>query len=68
MAPGPIWTPLIPSTFPEDKVASFGQQVPMQRVGQPAEIAPCYVFLASDDSSYMSGQILHPNGGNIING
>ena len=68
VAPGPIWTPLIPSTFPEDKVASFGQQVPMQRVGQPAEIAPCYVFLASDDSSYMSGQILHPNGGNVING
>lgn len=68
VAPGPIWTPLIPSTFPEDKVASFGKQVPMQRAGQPEEIAPCYVFLASDDSSYMSGQILHPNGGKVVNG
>ncbi|ELR98244.1 SDR family oxidoreductase [Gloeocapsa sp. PCC 73106] len=68
VAPGPIWTPLIPSTFSEEKVANFGKQVPMQRVGQPEEVAPCYVFLASDDSSYMSGQILHPNGGNVVNG
>ncbi|WP_017715928.1 SDR family oxidoreductase [Kamptonema formosum] len=68
VAPGPIWTPLIPSTFPADKVESFGQQVPMGRAGQPEEIAPCYVFLASDDSSYMSGQILHPNGGEVVNG
>lgn len=68
VAPGPIWTPLIPSTFPEDKVASFGAQVPIQRAGQPDEIAPSYVFLASDDSSYMSGQILHPNGGEVVNG
>lgn len=68
VAPGPIWTPLIPSTFPEDKVASFGKQVPMQRAGQPEEVAPCYVFLAADDSSYIAGQILHPNGGNVING
>lgn len=68
VAPGPIWTPLIPSTFPEDKVATFGQQVPMQRAGQPEEVAPSYVFLASDDSSYMTGQILHPNGGNVVNG
>ncbi len=68
VAPGPIWTPLIPSTFPEDKVANFGKQVPMQRAGQPEEVAPSYVFLACDDSSYMSGQILHPNGGNVING
>lgn len=68
VAPGPIWTPLIPSTFPEDKVASFGKQVPMGRAGQPEEVAPSYVFLASDDSSYMSGQILHPNGGNVVNG
>lgn len=68
VAPGPIWTPLIPSTFPEDKVESFGKQVPMQRAGQPEEIAPSYVFLASDDSSYMSGQILHPNGGKVVNG
>ncbi|MFB2835259.1 SDR family oxidoreductase [Floridanema evergladense] len=67
VAPGPIWTPLIPATFPEDKVATFGKQVPMQRPGQPEEIAPCYVFLASDDSSYMSGQILHPNGGEVVN-
>ncbi|MFB8787377.1 MAG: SDR family oxidoreductase [Potamolinea sp.] len=68
VAPGPIWTPLIPSTFPEDKVADFGKQVPMERAGQPEEVAPCYVFLASRDSSYMSGQILHPNGGTVVNG
>lgn len=68
VAPGPIWTPLIPSTFPEDKVKEFGKQVPMQRAGQPEEVALCYVFLASDDASYMSGQILHPNGGEVING
>lgn len=68
VAPGPIWTPLIPSTFPEDKVASFGKQVPMQRAGQPEEIAPSYVFLASDDSSYISGQVIHPNGGEVVNG
>ncbi|CAD5959726.1 General stress protein 39 [Planktothrix tepida] len=68
VAPGPIWTPLIPATFPEDKVATFGQQVPMQRVGQPAEVAPCYVFLASKDASYMTGQVLHPNGGEVVNG
>lgn len=68
VAPGPIWTPLIPSTFPKDKVESFGKQVPMSRAGQPEEIAPSYVFLASDDASYMSGQILHPNGGEVVNG
>lgn len=68
VAPGPIWTPLIPSTFPADKVESFGAQVPMQRPGQPSEIAPSYVFLASEDSSYMAGQILHPNGGEVVNG
>ncbi|UKO98064.1 SDR family oxidoreductase [Nostoc sp. UHCC 0870] len=68
VAPGPIWTPLIPSTFPADKVADFGKQVPMGRPGQPEEVAPSYVFLASDDSSYMSGQVLHPNGGEIVNG
>jgi NAD(P)-dependent dehydrogenase (short-subunit alcohol dehydrogenase family) len=67
VAPGPIWTPLIPSTFPEDKVKSFGAQVPMQRAGQPEEVAPSYVFLASEDSSYISGQILHPNGGEVVN-
>jgi NAD(P)-dependent dehydrogenase (short-subunit alcohol dehydrogenase family) len=68
VAPGPIWTPLIPATFSEDKVKSFGSQVPMQRAGQPEEVAPSYVFLASDDSSYMSGQILHPNGGEVVGG
>jgi NAD(P)-dependent dehydrogenase (short-subunit alcohol dehydrogenase family) len=67
VAPGPIWTPLITSTFTEEKVKSFGSQVPMQRAGQPEEVAPSYVFLASDDSSYMSGQILHPNGGEVVN-
>ena len=68
VAPGPIWTPLIPSTFPEEKVASFGGNVPMKRAGQPDEVATCYVFLASDDSSYIAGQILHPNGGVVVNG
>ncbi|WP_207420896.1 SDR family oxidoreductase [Desertivirga brevis] len=68
VAPGPIWTPLIPSTFPEDKVAQFGSEVPLKRPGQPEEVAPCYVFLASNDSSYMTGQVLHPNGGEIVNG
>lgn len=68
VAPGPIWTPLIPSTFPEEKVANFGKQVPMERAGQPEELAPSYVFLASDDASYMSGQVLHPNGGEVVNG
>lgn len=68
MAPGPIWTPLIPSTFDEEKVAHFGSNVSMERPGQPDDVAPCFVFLASDDSSYMSGQVLHPNGGEIVNG
>jgi NAD(P)-dependent dehydrogenase (short-subunit alcohol dehydrogenase family) len=68
VAPGPIWTPLIPSTFPGEKVETFGSDVPLQRAGQPEEVAPCYVFLASDDSSYMTGQILHPNGGSVVNG
>jgi NAD(P)-dependent dehydrogenase (short-subunit alcohol dehydrogenase family) len=68
VAPGPIWTPLIPSTFPEERVEKFGLQVPMQRAGQPEEVAPSYVFLASTDSSYMSGQVLHVNGGEIVNG
>ncbi len=67
VAPGPIWTPLIPSTFPEEKVESFGAQVPMQRAGQPEEVAPSFVFLASSDGSYFSGQILHPNGGEMVN-
>lgn len=68
VAPGPIWTPLIPASFEEEKVASFGQNVPMGRAGQPRELAASYVFLASDDSSYMTGQVLHPNGGEIIGG
>lgn len=68
VAPGPIWTPLIPSTFPPDKVATFGSDVPLQRAGQPEEVAPSYVFLASDDASYMTGQVLHPNGGTVVNG
>jgi NAD(P)-dependent dehydrogenase (short-subunit alcohol dehydrogenase family) len=68
VAPGPIWTPLIPATMPEDSVASFGKDVPMGRPGQPEEVAPCYLFLASGDSSYMAGQVLHPNGGNVVNG
>lgn len=68
VAPGPIWTPLIPSTFSSDNVARFGADTPMKRPGQPHEVAPSYVFLASDDSSYMTGQILHVNGGKIVNG
>ena len=68
VAPGPIWTPLIPSTFPPEKVANFGADTPMKRAGQPDEVATCYVFLASDDSSYIAGQILHPNGGEVVNG
>ena len=68
VAPGPIWTPLIPATFPREKVETFGSDVPLGRTGQPNEVAPCFVFLASDDSSYMTGQVLHPNGGEIVNG
>jgi NAD(P)-dependent dehydrogenase (short-subunit alcohol dehydrogenase family) len=67
VAPGPIWTPLIPSTFPPDKVESFGADTPMGRPGQPEEVAPAFVFLASDDASYVSGQVVHPNGGEIVN-
>jgi NAD(P)-dependent dehydrogenase (short-subunit alcohol dehydrogenase family) len=68
VAPGPIWTPLIPASFSAKHVAEFGFSVPMKRAGQPEEVAPSYVFLASDDSSYMTGQVLHPNGGEIVNG
>ncbi|WP_378954675.1 SDR family oxidoreductase [Pelosinus sp. sgz500959] len=68
VAPGPIWTPLIPASFSDQHVAQFGQNTPMGRAGQPAEVAPCYVFLASQDSSYISGQTLHVNGGTIVNG
>jgi len=68
VAPGPIWTPLIPSTFDKKKVETFGSDVPLGRPGQPEEVAPSYVFLASDDASYMTGQVLHPNGGSVVNG
>lgn len=68
VAPGPIWTPLIPSTFDEDKVKSFGADVPLGRPGQPEEVATSYVFLASQDASYITGQVLHPNGGSAVNG
>jgi NAD(P)-dependent dehydrogenase (short-subunit alcohol dehydrogenase family) len=66
VAPGPIWTPLIPASFEPDRVAEHGASAPMKRAGQPNEVAPCYVFLASEDASYMSGQVLHPNGGNVV--
>lgn len=68
VAPGPIWTPLIVGSFDEKKVATFGSDVPMKRAGEPAEVAPCYLFLASEDASYITGQVLHPNGGEIVNG
>ena len=68
VAPGPIWTPLIASSFDGKRVAKHGSDVPMERAGEPAEVAPSYLFLASDDSSYLTGQFLHPNGGEIING
>lgn len=68
VAPGPIWTPLIPASFDAKSVGQFGQKVPLGRPGQPDEVAPCFVFLASDDASYITGQMFHPNGGEIING
>jgi len=67
VAPGPVWTPLIVSTMPEESIAELGS-TPMGRPGQPSEIATSYVFLASQDSSFMSGQVLHPNGGTVVNG
>ncbi|MBL7706660.1 MAG: SDR family oxidoreductase [Taibaiella sp.] len=66
VAPGPIWTPLIPASFPKKEVAKFGKDTPMKRCGQPNEVAPCFTFLASDAASYITGQVLHPNGGEII--
>ncbi len=69
VAPGPIWTPLIPASYSAEEVRTFGtktSQVPMMRAGQPCEVSPCYVFLASEDASYMTGQVLHPNGGTIV--
>ncbi len=68
VAPGPIWTPLIPATFDADAVKEFGTSVPLGRAGEPSEIAPSYVFLASADASYMTGQVLHPNGGTPVGG
>lgn len=66
MAPGPIWTPLIPSSFSTEYVATFGLDVPMKRAGQPFELAPAYVYLASNDSRYVTGQVLHVNGGQMV--
>lgn len=68
VAPGPIWTPLIPASFPAQKVSVFGSDTPMGRTGQPEEVAPAYVFLASEDASYITGQVIHINGGEIVNG
>jgi NAD(P)-dependent dehydrogenase (short-subunit alcohol dehydrogenase family) len=68
VAPGPIWTPLIPASYPAEKTAQHGSGVPMERPGQPDEVAPSYIFLASADASYMTGQVLHPNGGTVVNG
>ncbi|XP_022140852.1 NADPH-dependent aldehyde reductase 1, chloroplastic-like [Momordica charantia] len=68
VAPGPIWTPLIPASFDEEETANFGSEVPMKRAGQPIEVAPSFVFLACNvDSSYITGQVLHPNGGTVVN-
>ena len=66
VAPGPIWTPLIVSSFSKEEVAKFGQDAPMKRAGQPVELAPAYVYLASNDSTYVTGQVLHVNGGTIV--
>jgi NAD(P)-dependent dehydrogenase (short-subunit alcohol dehydrogenase family) len=68
VAPGPIWTPLIPASFDPEKVESFGADTLLKRPGEPVEVAPSYLFLACGDSSYMTGQVLHPNGGRIVNG
>jgi NAD(P)-dependent dehydrogenase (short-subunit alcohol dehydrogenase family) len=69
VAPGPVWTPLIASSFSPKEVAQFGSDVPMKRAGQPVELAPAFLFLAcNEDSSYITGQVIHPNGGEIING
>jgi len=68
VAPGPVWTPLIVSTFSAKEIRKFGKHCPMKRAAQPEEISPAFVFLASSDSSFMSGQVIHPNGGEIING
>jgi NAD(P)-dependent dehydrogenase (short-subunit alcohol dehydrogenase family) len=68
VAPGPVWTPLVPASFDAKKVSTYGTDTPMKRPGQPVEIAPAYLFLASDDASYITGQFIHVNGGEIVNG
>lgn len=68
VAPGPIWTPLIPSSFDEQKISKFGSNNPMERAGQPVECSGAYVFLASDEASFITGQTIHINGGEIVNG
>ncbi|SDF69013.1 NAD(P)-dependent dehydrogenase, short-chain alcohol dehydrogenase family [Pedobacter terrae] len=68
VAPGPVWTPLIVSTFDEEKIKSFGSETAMERAGQPSELGPSYVFLASDDASFITGQVIHVNGGEVVNG
>jgi NAD(P)-dependent dehydrogenase (short-subunit alcohol dehydrogenase family) len=68
VAPGPIWTPLVVSTFDGEKVAKHGSDAPMKRAGEPFEVAPSYLFLASTDAAYITGQVIHPNGGEIVNG
>ena len=67
VAPGPVWTPLIPASFNAEKVGKFGKDIPMGRPAQPIEIAPCYVFLASHEGAFLTGQVLHPNGGTVVN-
>jgi len=67
VAPGPIWTPLIPASFEKEQVQKFGTDVPLGRAGHPNEVAGCFTFLASKEASYMTGQVLHPNGGTIVN-
>ncbi|MBS1501908.1 MAG: glucose 1-dehydrogenase [Bacteroidetes bacterium] len=68
VAPGPVWTPLIVSTFDEEKIKKFGGETAMKRAGQPSELGPAYVFLASDDASFITGQVIHVNGGEVVNG
>ncbi|PJJ84947.1 SDR family oxidoreductase [Mucilaginibacter auburnensis] len=68
VAPGPVWTPLIVSTFKKEDIEKFGTQTTMERAGQPSELGPAYVFLASDDASFITGQVLHVNGGEVVNG
>ena len=68
VAPGPVWTPLIVATFDQEKIKSFGSETAMKRAGQPSELGPAYVFLASDDASFITGQVIHVNGGEVVNG